>query len=420
MMACWPMSWTTVNPPKPSQWPMESGRVMSWPWSYSAWFFQPCSLTPLETGLGVGIRYRTNGKLFNPKRIEGEGDRSQRLLFADNCTASASHKQEMQVGMDSFSSACNNICLTISTKKTKMMFQPAPGNKYHKLQISVNGQSLRAVETFTYLGSSLSHNVNIDSEINNRISKASSTFGRLRVNVWERKGISFETKLKVYWAVILTTLLYGSETSYRRHVKTTKPLPSQMPLLSSPHPLAGQNLWHRGLEEDKLSWHHYHHAQGSAEMGWSCLLHARWSHSEAATLWRTLSGQAHSQRAKKTIYGQPKVSLKDFNISTESWNFLASDRPSWHNSIVKRAHTAEKCRSLQSEWQCAACKARTTSTYSTASTHPICPTCGRGFLGWIGLISHLLTLASHLLIRCHGDLWIQRMNNIFIPSIQKP
>ena len=39
--------------------------------------------------------------------------------------------------------------------------------------------------------------------------------------VWERRGISLETKLKVYQAVVLTTLLYSSETwtVYRRHKK---------------------------------------------------------------------------------------------------------------------------------------------------------------------------------------------------------
>ncbi|XP_063589627.1 uncharacterized protein LOC134766625 [Penaeus indicus] len=56
-------------------------------------------------------------------------------------------------------------------------------------------------------------------EISARIAKASSTFGRLRNNVWERRGISLQTKLKVYRTIILTTLLYGCEawTMYRRH-----------------------------------------------------------------------------------------------------------------------------------------------------------------------------------------------------------
>ena len=100
----------------------------------------------------------------------------------------------------------------ISTKKIEVTFQPAPGNRYHEAQISLNRQTLQAVETFTYLGSTLSRDANIDAEINNRISKVGSTFERLRVNVWKRRGIGIENKLKVYWAVVITTLLYGSET----------------------------------------------------------------------------------------------------------------------------------------------------------------------------------------------------------------
>ena len=73
----------------------------------------------------------------------------------------------MQAEMDSFSSACDNFGLTISTKKTEVMFQPAPGNQYHEPQISVNGLTLQAVETFSYLGSTLSRNANIDAKINN-------------------------------------------------------------------------------------------------------------------------------------------------------------------------------------------------------------------------------------------------------------
>ncbi|KAL8575838.1 hypothetical protein ACOMHN_014843 [Nucella lapillus] len=67
----------------------------------------------------------------------------------------------------------------------------------------------------------LSRNANIDAETNNRISKTSSALRRLREKVWERRGISLKTKLKVYRAVVLTALLYGCETwtVYRRHEK---------------------------------------------------------------------------------------------------------------------------------------------------------------------------------------------------------
>lgn len=77
------------------------------------------------------------------------------------------------------------------------------------------------MENFTYLGSTLSHPANIDAEVTNRITKASSAFGRLKKSVWERRGISHHTKVKAYRVVVLTTLLNGCETwtIYWRHEK---------------------------------------------------------------------------------------------------------------------------------------------------------------------------------------------------------
>ena len=77
------------------------------------------------------------------------------------------------------------------------------------------------MDKFVYLGSTLSRSVHIDDETHARIAKASSAFGRLRSSVWERKGVSLWTKLSVYKAIVLTTLLYASETwtVYQRHAK---------------------------------------------------------------------------------------------------------------------------------------------------------------------------------------------------------
>ena len=99
------------------------------------------------------------------------------------------------------------------------MHQPAPGEVYNEPNIFINSQRLKAVDKFTYLGSRLSRAVVIDDEVEARLAKASSSFGRPTSYVWNRLGITRETKIKVYRAVVLTTLLYGSETwtVYRRH-----------------------------------------------------------------------------------------------------------------------------------------------------------------------------------------------------------
>ena len=101
------------------------------------------------------------------------------------------------------------------------MHQPAPRKMYHEPHIFVNDEPLKATDYFAYPGSTLSREANIGVEVNNRLSKANSAFGRLRKKVWDRREINQETKLKVYMAVVLTVLLYACEscTVYSRHAR---------------------------------------------------------------------------------------------------------------------------------------------------------------------------------------------------------
>ncbi|VDL91976.1 unnamed protein product [Schistocephalus solidus] len=78
--------------------------------------------------------------------------------------------------------------------------------------INVKGAQLKSEETFAYLGSTLSRNTRIDDEAAQRISKVSLAFDRLQASVWNPHCIHLKTKLKMYKAIILTTLLYGTET----------------------------------------------------------------------------------------------------------------------------------------------------------------------------------------------------------------
>ena len=108
-----------------------------------------------------------------------------------------------------------------ASKKTEVVYQPAPGKPYKEPTINVKGQRLQVVGKFTYLGSILSRVLHIDDEVNARIAKASAAFGRLRGSVWDRRGIRLDTKLKVYKVVVLPTLLYACKTwtVYQWHAK---------------------------------------------------------------------------------------------------------------------------------------------------------------------------------------------------------
>ncbi|KAJ8019050.1 hypothetical protein HOLleu_42612 [Holothuria leucospilota] len=78
--------------------------------------------------------------------------------------------------------------------------------------IAINDSRLVTVDNFRYLGSLISSNVNLDAEINARIGRAATVMSKLRKRVWENKHLTLNTKMKVYQACVLSTLLYGSET----------------------------------------------------------------------------------------------------------------------------------------------------------------------------------------------------------------
>ena len=115
---------------------------------------------------------------------------------------------------------CNSARITF----LEVMHQPAPRNMCHEPHIFVNDEPLEATDSFTYLGSTLSREVNVDVEVDNILSKANSAFARLRKKVWDRRGFSQETKPNVYMAVVLTVLIYSvyaceSWTVYSRHAR---------------------------------------------------------------------------------------------------------------------------------------------------------------------------------------------------------
>ena len=76
-------------------------------------------------------------------------------------------------------------------------------------------------ETTLNLASIIARDGHIEAELQNIISNASMSFGRLRERIWNNHNVSKRVKGKIYRAIILCTLLYGDETwtVYRRHVK---------------------------------------------------------------------------------------------------------------------------------------------------------------------------------------------------------
>ena len=100
-----------------------------------------------------------DGKLFNLKRLQAkskvQGEVLDEFLFADDMAKDAPTEEKVQKGVDRVSDSCDSYDLTISIKKTEVVYQPAPGKPYKEPNITVKDQRLQVVDKFTYLGSAL-------------------------------------------------------------------------------------------------------------------------------------------------------------------------------------------------------------------------------------------------------------------------
>ena len=76
----------------------------------------------------------------------------------------------------------------------------------------IHTYKLEVIHEFVYMASTITDNLSIDSELNKRIGKAAMTLSRLTKRVWSNNKLSDHTKVNIYMACVISTLLYGSES----------------------------------------------------------------------------------------------------------------------------------------------------------------------------------------------------------------
>ncbi|BHF64552.1 hypothetical protein SprV_0200755700 [Sparganum proliferum] len=166
--------------------------------------------------LGIRITYRTDGHFLNESRVKVLTrlftTTVHDLLFVDDCALNTTTEVDMQRSIDLVVAGCVKFVLAINTDKTVVMQQPSSNAEYNPPRISVSDNQVQTADNFVYLGSTLAQNANINDEVVRRLSKASQAFGRLQASAWNRHRHQLNTRLKIYKAVVLTTLLYGAET----------------------------------------------------------------------------------------------------------------------------------------------------------------------------------------------------------------
>ena len=101
--------------------------------------------------------------------------------------------------------------LTISVPKTKTL-AIVRSDCNQQVEITIRGEEVEQVNSFTYLGSAFQSNTKIDNDISQRIAKASFVFNKMHFLWRQKRIISLHTKMRVFRATVIPTLLYGGET----------------------------------------------------------------------------------------------------------------------------------------------------------------------------------------------------------------
>ena len=110
----------------------------------------------------------------------------------------------------SFVGVASSWGLTVSLVKTKGM--KIDNEPSFVDGVPVYDESVEMIREFSYLlGSTISCDCGKDSDVKVRIAKAANAFGCLKKSIFTNNCLSIAVKHAVYKAVVLVTLLYGSE-----------------------------------------------------------------------------------------------------------------------------------------------------------------------------------------------------------------
>ena len=153
-----------------------------------------------KNNLGIVLEKRRSSR-YQQQRLSD-------LDFADDIVLIEESEQRLQHATSEVEEKGRKVGLTINSKKTEVMDVAKERNDI--TTTLSNQKSLENVDQFVYLGSTISHNGNLTPELDNRIGKAANAFNRL-LPVMRHKSIKMPTKIAIYQAVVLSTLLYGSE-----------------------------------------------------------------------------------------------------------------------------------------------------------------------------------------------------------------
>ena len=264
------------------------------------------------------------------------------LDYADDIAAMDNTAEGLQETTDNIAKYCGIGGLKMNAKKTEAMVigkdtSQHPLSKERMVDITVDGNPVKQVTQFTYLGATITSDGRLDKEISVRIGKATGAFNQLN-NIWKNQNISINNKVRIYIAAVLTILTYGCEVWNTTQIQNRR--------LESFHQYCLRRIlrvrwFHRVRNEDVLE-----RASISALTDIIATQRLRWFGHVSRMPEDRLPNYLLDWKPKhgKRSRGRPRTALNDVYIedaekrlnlsglSIDCMKLLAADRKGWRNA----------------------------------------------------------------------------------------
>ena len=268
-----------------------------------------------------GVQYSKNGFVTD-------------LMFADDSAIFTSTDEEATNTLSDIARIAQGYGLKINSDKTKVLATDGSQATVH-----LEGTQIEQVREFRYLGSLVQESqIAATSEILSRIGQATTAFASLKWCLWKRAKISIRTKIRLFRALILPVLLYGSETWTVLKSDLNKLEVFQMRCLRQ---ILGISLRDRITNETvRVRSQNQPRIEEQIErrrlrrFGHTCRMNAkRLPHQ---LLWRDRPTQWRILRTapRKTWLHQIKDDLKRRRLTLDRARTLAEDRKLWRDSVI--------------------------------------------------------------------------------------
>ena len=169
---------------------------------------QGCLLSPCLFNLAlewVFRHYQAAGVGVRIGRLEVAA-----LAYADDVVLLADDMASLEEAFTSFMSTAERVGLKVNSTKTKVMHIER-GAVHLPGYERISDMNIERVNKFTYLGSTLSPNNDINQEVEVRISAATRAFYGLK-ELFTSRILSRKTKSQLYSTMVRPVLMYGAES----------------------------------------------------------------------------------------------------------------------------------------------------------------------------------------------------------------